>query len=89
VYVSVLSKAHMMQPIVYVSVLSESHMMQPIAYLNVLTKSHIMQPIVYVSVLTGLSRYLTAFIFIDICAVPCVLLNLIMPLFAYLFLVSD
>jgi hypothetical protein len=31
-----------------------------------------------VSVLTVLSRYLTAFMSVDICAVPCVLFNLIM-----------
>jgi hypothetical protein len=46
----------------------------------VLTKSHMMQPLAYVSFLTGLSWYLMAFTFIDMCAVPFVLLNLIMPL---------
>jgi len=79
-YVSVLTKSHLMQPIAYVSVLTKSHMIQTIAYVSVLTKSHMMQPLVYVSFLTGLSRYLMAFIFIDMCAVPFVLLNLIMPL---------
>lgn len=69
-----------MQPVACVSVLTKSHVMQPIAYVTVLTKSHMMQPLAYVSFLTGLSRYLMAFMFIDMCAVPFVLLNLIMPL---------
>jgi hypothetical protein len=69
----------MIQPIAYVSVLTKSHTMQPIAYVSVLTKCHIMQLMAYICVLTELSRCLTAFIFIDTCAVLCVLLNLIMP----------